>query len=179
MSSGSDVRFTVLAFRWQDWNALWLIRSQQLAEAGIQLDVPPERPDHTSPYEQDYHRIDQVYLSGAGNFWLAWCQRIPVGHIGAQAFGDVVELRRLYVIPEHRRHGAGAALVRTLVAHCAAQKVRAIELWTAEGGPGRWLYEKLDFRIVGEPGREFRIINHPPDEIRMRLDLATVGRATG
>lgn len=173
------MHFTVLAFRRQDWNALWLVRSRQLAEAGIRVDVLPERPDHTSPYEQDYHWMDQVYLSGAGNFWLAWHQQIPVGHIGAQALGDAVELRRLYVIPEYRRHGVGAALVQTLVNHCAAQQVTAIELWTAASGPGHRLYEKLGFRIVGEPGREFRAATFRPGEIRMRLDWAIAGRATG
>ena len=176
MSPESVVRFTVLAFRQQDWNALWLVRLRQLAESGVRLDVLPERPDHTSPYEQDYHRIDQVYLSGAGNFWLAWCEQLPVGHIGAQAFDDVVELRRLYVIPEYRRHGVGTALVRTLVEHCTTQRVRAIELWTVASGPGRGLYERFGFRVVDKPGPEFRVVNYPAGEIRMRFGLAIGNR---
>jgi hypothetical protein len=84
-------------FDWQGWSALWKLRSHQLAERGIVVTVPPDRPDLCSPYERDYHRMDQVYLTGSGGFWIAWKGATPVGHIGAQDTGSVVELRRMYV----------------------------------------------------------------------------------
>jgi len=56
--------------------------------------------------------------------------------------------------------------------------VKAIELWTSESGPGRFLYEKLGFCRIDGPGSEFENADDATgylpgtDEIRMRLDLA-------
>lgn len=163
-------------FDWQDWPALWQLRSQQLAANGIIITSLPSQPDLSSPYEQDYHRIDQVYLRGAGGFWIAWDGETPVGHVGAQDLGGVVELRRTYVHAGYRRQGVGKRLVRALIQHCNTRAVTAIELWTAETGPGRSLYSKLGFGIVDGPSEEFGDAPIPADEapdaeIRMRLDL--------
>jgi len=161
----------IKAFEWQCWDALWQLRAHQLAEHGIVVSSPVSEPDLSSPYERDYHRIEQVYLQGAGNFWIAWLGDTPVGHVGAQDLGGAVELRRMYVRADLRRRGVGTRLVRTLIEHCVAQSVRAIELWTAQNGPGRWLYERLGFRLVAEPGVAFKDVPLSPGEIRMRLDL--------
>jgi len=163
----------VRAFTWAQWPALWALRHAQLAEQGIRITADlPAAPDLDSPYEADYHRLDQVYLSGAGGFWIAWAEGAPVGHVGAQDLGGgAIELRRMYVRAEYRRQGIGSLLVRTLIAHCADRGATAIELWTAPGGPGRALYEKLGFRRVASPGREFGAIQPNDSEIRMRLDL--------
>jgi GNAT superfamily N-acetyltransferase len=161
----------IKAFKWQHWAALWELREQQLAEHGITMTIPVSEPDLSSPYERDYHRIDQVYLKGAGNFWIAWLGDRPVGHVGAQDLGGAVELRRMYVRADARGRGVGTGLVRKLTEHCSAQGVQAIELWTDESGPGRFLYERIGFRLVAEPGEAFKDVPLSPDEIRMRLDL--------
>jgi predicted N-acetyltransferase YhbS len=83
----------------------------------------------------------------------------------------------MYVRAEYRRRGVGIRLVRTLIEHCVNNGVKAIELWTGEDGPGRFLYEKMGFRVTEGPGKEFRdkeipCVHSPStDEIRMRLDL--------
>jgi hypothetical protein len=63
-------------FAWDDWPALWTIRFTHLAEHGIRVDPTaiPARPQPGTgdDHEWDFHHIDDVYLSGAGNFWLAW-----------------------------------------------------------------------------------------------------------
>jgi GNAT superfamily N-acetyltransferase len=156
---------------------LWELRRHQLAEYDILIDEEPGPPDPSSPYEQDYHRMEEVYLSGAGGFWIAWLGATPAGHIGAQDLGETpgagtgIELRRMYVRADLRRRGVGTRLVQTLIDHCAARQVQAIELWTVHDGPGRLLYSRLGFRVVPAPGPEF----HPPpvwrDQLRMRLDL--------
>ena len=52
-----------------------------------------------------------------------------------------------------------------------------VELWTAQAGAGRKLYESTGFHAVDAPGSEFAnvaiIIGWTPgaDEIRMRLQL--------
>jgi GNAT superfamily N-acetyltransferase len=176
----SKSTYLIKPFQWEDWNGLWQLRTRQLAEEGIMTDGElPEKPDLSSPYEQDYHRIDQVYLAARGNFWIAWMDALPVGHIGAEDKGDHVELRRMYVRSEYRRHGIGTLLVQALIKHCIEQKVGIVELWTANDGPGRFLYEKLGFRQVEIAGEELDGTTDDNNEIRMRLaltDLSTAGR---
>jgi len=162
----------VRPFQWGDWNGLWQLRKYQLAEEGIKIDdVIPGKPDLSSAYEKDYHRIDQVYLAARGNFWMAWIDDLPVGHIGAEDKGDFVELRRMYVRAEYRRCGIGTVLVQTLIEHCIEQKVSRVELWTADDGPGLFLYEKFGFRKVEITGKEFDSRSDQDEQIRMRLVL--------
>lgn len=121
--------------------------------------------------------MQQVYLSGSGNFWIARYRDQPIGYVGAQDMGGAIELRRMYVQGAYRRHGIGKALVRELMTYSAAQGVAAIELWTAATGAGMHLYRTLGFQRVDGPGHEFKDVltrtRYVPgtDEIRMRLDL--------
>ena len=73
----------------------------------------------------DMERINVAYLTGRGNFWIAWIDDQPVGHVGAQDYGDFIELRRMYVRKEFRRLGIGSALVQALIDHC--RKLGAIK----------------------------------------------------
>ena len=170
---------SIKPFEWKYWATLWELRTYQLAEGGIIVDAEPGPPDLSSPYERDYHRIDKVYLRGAGNFWFAWLGDTPVGHVGGQDVGGAIELRRMYVRAEYRRRGVGTRLVRALIEHCAANGVKAIELWTSEDGSGRLLYEKMGFYVTEGPDKEFKdkevLCAYSPssaDEIRMRFDLS-------
>jgi len=77
MTAGSaDSHIVIKPFAWDDWSALWAIPLAQLAEHGILLDPAaiPERarPGIDDEHEWDFHHIDQVYLRGAGNLWIAW-----------------------------------------------------------------------------------------------------------
>jgi GNAT superfamily N-acetyltransferase len=170
----------VKPFQWEHWIPLNQLLSSHLAEDGIVIEYIAEEPEDTPPGSADWDldHIYQVYLSGSGGFWLAWYGNIPIGHIGAEDLGGVIELRRMYVKAEYRRRGAGTKLVQALIKHCADKGVRAIELGTAENGPGRFLYEKLGFCRIDRPGPEFENVvdstEYSPGtgEIRMRLNLA-------
>ena len=37
--------------------------------------------------------VTEVYLRGAGSFWLAWYTECPVGHVGGQDVGGADEIR--------------------------------------------------------------------------------------
>ena len=163
------------------WVPLWQLRFAHLAEHGIILDpadIPlrPAASDSDAP-EWDFDQIDQVYLSGGGGFWLAWHDDEAVGSVGAQGLGGVVELRRMYVRATHRRVGIGRLLVQALIDHCRTTGIEAVELWTAEDGPGRRLYERLGFQVVSKPGSGYEKLEQATrrspnvDEIRMRLEL--------
>jgi GNAT superfamily N-acetyltransferase len=184
MTAGStDSHIVVKPFAWHDWLALWAVRLAQLAEHGILLDpaaiAKSPQPGVDDEHEWDFHHIDQVYLRGAGNFWLAWYADCPVGYVGGQDVGGAIELRRMYVKASYRRLGVGTALVEALIAHSHTQGIRAIELWTAVNGPGRRLYRALGFRETEGPGIEFQDVTartgYTPgaDEIRMRYRMTT------
>ena len=166
-------------FEWQDWYAMWKLRGYHLAEGGIIVDGVQGPPDFSLPYdetnpdypEMDMERIDQAYPKDRGNFWIAWMDEQPLGHMGAQDFGNFVELRRMYVRQEYRRRGIGTRLVKTLIEHCIEKDVGRIELWTAGDGPGRPLYESLGFFRIEPAGGEPEYDKRARYEIRMRLDL--------
>ncbi len=154
---------------------MWTVRGQQLAEAGIFLDGPIAPPDLSITYDEnnpDYHeidldRVDECYLKGRGNFWIAWLDGQPVGYVGAQDCSEHIELRRMYVRQDVRRQGIGSALVQSLIAHCRVKAVDRIKLWTGLDGNGRFLYAALGFRQIAIPESE---ASHPAalgGEIRM------------
>ncbi len=160
---------SIEAFQWKSWNALWHLRTHQLAEQGIAIaDEVPSQPDLNSPYEKDYHRLGQVYQKSRGNFWIAWIDDDPVGHIGAEDKEVYIELRRMYVRQEYRRLGIGTQLVQVLIERCRDQKVSKIELWTAKNGLGHFLYEKLGFLEVK---KDKKTVTNEKGEIRMRVVL--------
>lgn len=175
---------SVKPFEWEHWSHLWELRRHQLAENGIEVsfDGPPPQPEEAGQDnpEWDYHRIGQVYLQGVGGFWIAWWDDVAVGHVGGQDLGGIVELRRMYVRAEYRGRGIGTRLVRALITHSIAQGVKAIELWTAPDGPGRFLYAQTGFRETAGLGEGFAgaasLTGRSPaeHEIRMRLDLSNL-----
>ncbi|MEZ4618432.1 MAG: hypothetical protein R2867_23360 [Caldilineaceae bacterium] len=92
---------TITQYTPTQWKPLWQLRFAHLAEQGIivpedAIPTVPGLPAHDT-YERDLNRIDEVYLSGAGGFWLAWQRDAPVGYVGGQDLGGVMELRRMYV----------------------------------------------------------------------------------
>ena len=107
---------TITPFTWADWRALWQVRRLQLAEDGILVDLADigdrPSPEDDDTYEWDFYHLEQVYLSGAGGFWLARRSGDPVGYVGAQDMGGVVELRHMYVAAEYRRQGIGRSVSR-------------------------------------------------------------------
>lgn len=163
------------------WPDLWALRFTQLAEHGIVLDNPSvpaiDEPSNIGDPEYDYHHIQDIYLCGNGNFWLAYLDEKPIGHIGAQDINGQIELRRMYVAAAYRRQGAGGALVQTLIQHAVDHHVSLIELWTQWRGVGEQLYARFGFEVVPAPSNAFAdvvaLTHFVPgqDEVRMRLCL--------
>jgi GNAT superfamily N-acetyltransferase len=175
----NQVQILVRSFEWEDWETMWKLNGYRLAEHGIIVDGPILPPDfsivydETNPnyHEMDMERIDEAYLKARGNFWIAWMEDQPVGFVGAQDKGDYIELRNMYVRKEYRRHGVGTLLVQALINHCEKQKVGVVKLWTANAGPGRFLYARLGFRQVALQGDEANTKYATGGEIRMSLGL--------
>lgn len=84
--------------------------------------------------------------------WLTIAERAggSVGFTLARATLDEAELLLLAVIPEARRGGVGAALVRGVVADCAARGVASLHLEVRDGNDAIKLYSRNGFAKVGE-----------------------------
>jgi GNAT superfamily N-acetyltransferase len=174
---------SINAFTLSDWPALWVIHLAHLAEDGIIIDpsmIPDRpRPDLEQPYEWDFHHIEELYLGGAGNFWIAHYAGQPAGFMGGQDLGGVIEVRRVYVVASLRRQGIGRALMYALIQYSRVHSVAAIEVWTGVNGLGRKLYEACGFQVTAQPGLGFAdesllapyIHTRGADEIRLRLEL--------
>jgi len=84
--------------------------------------------------------------------------RLTIGELGTMGVGftltriiaDEAELLLLAVIPASRRRGVGAALLRSVIADCAARKVTTLHLEVRAGNEALKLYAKSGFGKVGE-----------------------------
>lgn len=63
---------------------------------------------------------------------------------------DEAELLLLAVVPQARRRGVGAALLRGAIADCAARGVVSLHLEVRDGNAATRLYSKNGFAKVGE-----------------------------
>lgn len=175
--TSSPTQIMIKPFDWSDWEAMWRVRMDQLAEAGIPVEGAVDPPDFTIVYDEgntdrhevDMDRIDLCYLTGRGNFWIAYADGIPVGYVGAQDRGRFIELRRMYVRQEYRRMGIGTQLVQALIEHCRARGIPSIRLWTAPDGMGHYLYARFGFRQVQPEGDEAQQPSALQGEMRMCL----------
>ena len=81
---------------------------------------------------------------------IATADDAPAGFALTRAVADEAELLLLAVAPAQRRRGVGAALLRAVLAECAAGGVRTIHLEVRAGNPAIRLYAGLGFAKVGE-----------------------------
>jgi len=61
---------------------------------------------------------------------------------------DIYELYALYIRSEHQKTGIGAALVRSVAAHCAERGAKSLFAWVLASNPNRRFYERLGARAV-------------------------------
>jgi ribosomal protein S18 acetylase RimI-like enzyme len=64
----------------------------------------------------------------------------------------------MYVAPEHRRHGIGAALLRRVIETAQLEGIEQLVLTVTDtNAPARTLYERSDFRSFGVEPRAIRV----------------------
>ena len=102
-------------------------------------------------YAESGYALDEAWAASAfrdlladpsrGAVWLIEERCQPIGHVVlavrfAMEFGGLLGcIDDLYVQPEHRRRGAAAAALRTLVEESRVRGCRAIEVEVAPGNP--------------------------------------------
>ena len=94
-----------------------------------------------------------------------------VAYLIARSVLDEAEILNLAVAPEHRRQGAGAALLGRALEETRSAKIREVFLEVRESNrSARRLYERSGFRAVGYRPRYYR--NPAEDALVLRLALA-------
>jgi GNAT superfamily N-acetyltransferase len=113
-----------------------------------------------SPVPDDLARFPAIYLEGPGCCLTAWDQGkliavigyLPYDHRFAQLDyrgAKVVEVVRLFVLPEYRRGGLAARLFSALKEHAQARGIECLYLHTHPFLPGAIAFwERQGFEIV-------------------------------
>jgi ribosomal-protein-alanine N-acetyltransferase len=83
----------------------------------------------------------------------------PVGFALTRGVLDDAELLLLAVMPSARRHGVGAALLRSVIADSAEKNIGALHLEVREGNDAIQLYRNAGFAKVGERRDYYRGAN--------------------
>jgi putative acetyltransferase len=113
------------------------------AEYGWIYDPATEVPDLLA--------FDEHYVAPAGAFWVLVEAGRVAGSIGVDRRGpEVAELHRLYLDPDRRGQGLGAALIALVLDWCDRQGIKRLELWTdTRFVHAHRLYERLGFERDG------------------------------
>ena len=120
---------------------------------------------------RDLDRIDRLMTDAFDPRWgEAWTRNQVIGilavpgvwltiaELGGRSAGfaltrgvlDEAELLLLAVIPEMRRRGVGAALLRSVVSDCALRGIESLHLEVRDGNDAIKLYRNSGFTKVGE-----------------------------
>ncbi len=109
-----------------------------------------------------------------------WVARIrpddanPIGFLLAWAVADELHLINLAVHPEHRRLGAGRALLNTLIQHASAEHVRLVLLEVRRSNRAAiHLYRAHGFTAMGIRRRYYADNAEDAIEMMIALDPAT------
>jgi GNAT superfamily N-acetyltransferase len=100
--------------------------------------------------EEEIDRIAEYYGERQGSFWVAVSGDKVVGTFGLERAADgAMELRRMYVEPTSRRQGIARRMLQFADDECRRQKVRRLELSTAEiQHAALALYRSAGYRLV-------------------------------
>ena len=116
---------------------------------------------------EGFHMVQRLvadFQSGANRFdregelllgVFAYDRLIALGCLNATSTASKARVRRVYVLPEFRRHGVASGIIRRLVDY-ASTRFSELELrtTTAEGAA---FYEKIGFCRVSEEGVTHRL----------------------
>jgi len=103
-----------------------------------------ERADAVLPL----HRLEQAN----SEYLVAWDDEEPVGHVCLE-WSEPPELQDLWVLPDRRGEGIGAALVGAVEERVAPRSARLrLTVGIANRGAAR-LYERLGYARTGAPPR--------------------------
>ncbi len=102
--------------------------------------------------QPDLHDIQQLYQRGTGDFWIARCDGKVVGTLGLKDIGNAqAALRKMFVSAPYRGrdYGVAALLLKALLQHAQAEKVKDVFLGTTDKFlAAHRFYEKNGFQEI-------------------------------
>lgn len=112
----------------------------------LALDRVGIRPGDGVYYDDDFARIEEVYLHGAGGFLVGEVdgRLVAIGAVRAVT-SDIAEIVRMRVHPDLQRHGYGSALLRRL-------EERALELGYTVARVDTTVYQRAALALYRKQG---------------------------
>ncbi|MBU9844172.1 GNAT family N-acetyltransferase [Rahnella ecdela] len=102
--------------------------------------------------QPDLHDIPRFYQRGTGDFWIARCDGKVVGTLGLKDIGNAqAALRKMFVSAPYRGrdYSVGALLLKALLQHAQAEKVKDVLLGTTDKFlAAHRFYEKNGFQEI-------------------------------
>ena len=83
--------------------------------------------------------------------WIVEAQSEPIGRLLVAHLSDEIRLVDVALLPDFRRRGIGAGLVRRVQAE-ALEQGKAVRLHVAIDNPARNLYTRLGFQLIEDRG---------------------------
>jgi ribosomal protein S18 acetylase RimI-like enzyme len=96
------------------------------------------------------HAHYQTYY-GDSDFLVIERGGVPIGRLYLARWADEHRIVDIALLPEHRRHGLGAGLLRDLLEE-AGQSHKAVMIHVEKYNPAMSLYRRLGFVAVAEEG---------------------------
>lgn len=85
----------------------------------------------------------------------------PAGRLIVARWPEELRVVDIALLPEHRGHGVGGALMRALIAEADERGVKT-SIHVERFNPAQRLYARLGFRAVSEAGGVYLLLERPP-----------------
>ncbi|MEH6359572.1 MAG: GNAT family N-acetyltransferase [Amylibacter sp.] len=119
--------------------------------------APPAMEDRFEAYikasiDEEIGQIETYYATKIGQFWVAYQHDILIGMVGIeQQDNNTMELRRMYVSPNHRRKGIAHKMLDFVENWCRNAGVSKMVLSTSELQPAAIsFYEMSGYQLTDE-----------------------------
>jgi ribosomal protein S18 acetylase RimI-like enzyme len=97
---------------------------------------------------------------GDGRFDVILAGGEPIGRLYVWRGADEIRIVDIALLAEHRRRGIGSALLRAVLAEAEAAGM-PVRIHVEHDNPALALYERLDFRRIGDTGVYYHLERRP------------------
>jgi ribosomal-protein-alanine N-acetyltransferase len=127
----------------------WMIEALT-APSDIDAILAIEEVSFTNPWTREMY-LAELHNEGVSFIYVARDdRRATVGFCSFWRVLDELHINNLAVLPEHRRHGVGAALLRRVLDEATRLGARRATLEVRRSnGPAQALYERFGFSVAG------------------------------
>ena len=158
----------------------WLWSSPSVVETAIADDFPALADLHERAFASGWSADDLGALARQAGVSVLLARRAnvlgtrsPIGFVITRVAADEAEILTIAVDPAQQGRGIGAALMRAVMSHLYAERVRSLFLEVdAANASAVALYRKLGFKMVGERRGYYRDSAGDGAALVMRVDLA-------